>query len=338
MILSSLLNACLSQKASDLHLSQNSPPMLRVDGHLRPIDTLSLNDTKMQAIVEEFTTKEQRAHFAMQKEIDFALSHPSGRFRVNLYTHHRGIAAALRPIPTTIPSLQALDAPEILRTIIRAPHGLVLVTGPTCSGKSTTLAAMLDDINQHEALHILTLEDPIEFIHTPMRSLIHQRELKAHTLDFVTALSSALRENPNIILVGELRDLATIRLALTAAETGHLVLATLHTGSAVQAIDRLVHCFSAVEQPLIRAQLAETLVAVIAQRLYPQNNGGLVAAHEIMRTTPAIRHLIREHKTTQIYSCIQTGSSLGMQTLAQSVDKLVQAGKLGSHYLSTETF
>jgi twitching motility protein PilT len=329
-----LLTLAIQNNASDLHLSQGLPPALRIDGEL-----IFLNDITPDMIIADLiraTMNEQQWQtFQQILEIDFAYDIPeiNARFRVNAYQQQRGAAAVFRTIPTHVPTLQELALPNILQDFTKLTHGLVLVTGATGSGKSTTLAAIVDHINQHHAKHILTIEDPIEFIHHSKKSLINQREISRHTQSFQQALRSALREDPDVILVGELRDLETIRLALTAAETGHLVLATLHTASAAKSINRIIDAFPAGEKRLISTLLSESLQAVISQTLLKKCTGGRIAALEIMTCTPAIRNLIREDKIPQIYSCIQTGAAYGMQTLEQHMKVLTDKQLIASSQL-----
>ena len=273
----------------------------------------------------------QRRQFAEHLETDFSFEAPGlARFRVNAFVQRRGCAAVFRTIPSSVPSLDELGAPDVLKEITSARNGLVLVTGPTGSGKSTTLAAMVDHVNTHSPDHIITIEDPIEFVHRSKRSLVNQREVHQHTRGFAAALRSALREDPDVLLIGELRDLETIRLALTAAETGHLVLATLHTSSAPKTVDRIVEVFPGSEKAMVRAMLAESLRAVISQTLLKCCSGGRVAAHEVMVATPAIRNLVREGKVAQMYSAIQTGRSQGMWTLEQDVRRLLDSGLIAA--------
>ena len=325
MDITQLLQLCVRQKASDLHVSAGLPPMIRVDGDIRRIKIPALGASDVQSMLCGLLDEAQQATFAAKKDLDFALSVPNlGRFRANFFQQQRGPAAVFRAIPDQVPSLAAVGAPAIIQTICQESQGLVLVTGATGSGKSTTLAAMLDYKNVTTAEHILTIEDPIEFIHQPKQCLINQREVQRDTDSFATALRAALREDPDIILVGELRDLATIRLALTAAETGHLVFATLHTRSAAQTINRIIDVFPAAEKTMIRSLLSTSLRAVITQTLIKRSSGGRVAAHEILRNTPAVQNLIREDKVAQIYSAIQTGQAHGMQTLAQATETLIQ--------------
>ena len=311
--------------ASDLHLSAGLPPMIRVDGDVRRINLPSLDHTTVHDLVYDIMNDKQRKDFEEFLECDFSFEIPGlARFRVNAFNHNRGAGGVFRTIPSKILSLEDLKAPKIFKDISDYPRGVVLVTGPTGSGKSTTLAGMVNHKNENEYGHILTVEDPIEFVHESKKCLINQREVHRDTLGFNEALRSALREDPDVILVGEMRDLETIRLALSAAETGHLVFGTLHTSSAAKTIDRVVDVFPAAEKDMIRAMLSESLRAVISQTLLKKNGGGRVAAHEIMIGTPAIRNLIRENKIAQMYSAIQTGQQFGMQTLDQNLQELVQ--------------
>ena len=327
MEIGELLACAVERGASDLHLSTGMPPLLRVDGDMRPFEGPSLMGSDVRAMVREVMGEERRRAFDGSEELDFACERPGGiRFRVNAYRQHRGPAAAFRAIPSEVPGMEALDMGAVYRDIAGAPRGLVLVTGPTGSGKSTTLAAMIDFINEHRAGHILTIEDPIEFVHGHKRCLVHQREVGRDTASFDAALRAALREDPDVILVGEMRDPETIALALTAAETGHLVFATLHAGSAAKSIDRIVDAFPAGEKAGVRTALSESLHAVISQTLVPRIDGGRAAAREVLVATPAIRNLIREDKAAQIYSAIQTGAAEGMRTLDQSLLELVRAG------------
>jgi twitching motility protein PilT len=300
--------------------------MIRVHGDVRRINLPPLDHTEVHAMVYDIMNDAQRKQFDEHLECDFSFDLPGlARFRVNAFNQDRGAAAVLRTIPSRVLSLEELQAPKVFADFSTRPRGLVLVTGPTGSGKSTTLAGMVDHVNNNLYGHILTIEDPIEFVHEPRKCVINQREVGPHTLSFSNALRSALREDPDVVLVGELRDLETIRLALTAAETGHLVFGTLHTSSAAKTIDRVVDVFPAAEKEMVRAMLSESLVAVIAQALLKLKDGsGRVAAHEIMVGTPAIRNLIRENKIAQMYSMIQTGSQFGMQTLDQTLLELVR--------------
>ncbi|MDG2461279.1 MAG: type IV pilus twitching motility protein PilT [Luminiphilus sp.] len=325
MDITELLVFSVQQGASDLHLSAGLPPMIRVDGDVRRLDTPELDHATVQAVVYDIMNDRQRKNFAARLETDFSFEIPTiARFRVNAFHHHRGAGAVFRTIPCHVLSMEELGMGQVFREIAALPRGLVLVTGPTGSGKSTTLAAMIDYINDCRHDHILTIEDPIEFVHHSKRCLVNQREVYRDTLSFSEALRSALREDPDVILVGEMRDLETIRLALTAAETGHLVLGTLHTTSAAKTIDRIVDVFPAAEKSMVRSMLSESLQAVISQTLLKRRAGGQVAAHEIMRGTAAIRNLIREDKVAQMYSAIQTGQGTGMQTMDQCLQRLLQ--------------
>ena len=323
-----LLVQCLARRASDLHLSSGVPAMLRVDGDLIPMSEQVLTHVDIHAALMSIMSSAQQLQFSQNLECDFSLDLADvSRFRVNVFQQARGVSAVFRVIPHHIPSLQALHAPAIFSQLMQTSRGLVLVTGPTGSGKSTTLAAMLHALNQSKQKHIVTLEDPIEFVHTPQQCLIQQREVGTHTHSFANALRAALREDPDVILVCELRDLETIRLAITAAETGHLVLGTLHTSSAAKAMDRIVDVFPAEEKDMARSMLSESLNAVISQVLCKRKDGaGRVAAYEVMVGTPGVRNLIREGKVAQLYSAIQTGRGVGMQTLDQSLLALVQQG------------
>ena len=328
MNLQNLLCLCVTRRASDLHLSSGLPPMARVDGDLTALSDEVLTHEEMHAALMSIMSSAQQSHFKQSMESDFSFDLADvSRFRVNVLQQARGVSAVFRVIAHHIPSLQAMHAPVILTELVRKPRGLVLVTGPTGSGKSTTLAAMVDVLNQNQPKHIVTIEDPIEFVHTPQRCLIQQREVGVHTHSFANALRAALREDPDVILVGELRDLETIRLAITAAETGHLVLGTLHTSSAAKTMDRIVDVFPAEEKDMARSMLSESLNAVVSQVLCKRKDGaGRVAAYEVMVGTPAVRNLIREGKVAQLYSAIQTGSAVGMQTLDQSLAALVKQG------------
>ena len=326
MDLTELLAFVVKNKASDLHLSSGLPPMIRVHGDVKRINLPAMEHKDVHSMLYDIMNDGQRKFYEENLECDFSFAIPNlARFRVNAFVQNRGAAAVLRTIPSKILSLEQLKCPKIFTELADQPRGVVLVTGPTGSGKSTTLAAMVDYINENEYGHILTVEDPIEFVHESKKCLINQREVGPHTLSFSNALRSALREDPDVILVGEMRDLETIRLALTAAETGHLVFGTLHTSSAAKTIDRVIDVFPAAEKEMVRAMLSESLRAVISQTLCKtKDGGGRVAAHEIMIGTPAIRNLIREAKIAQMYSAIQTGQGLGMQTLDQNLAELVK--------------
>ncbi|MCH8931061.1 MAG: type IV pilus twitching motility protein PilT [Proteobacteria bacterium] len=322
-----LLTFSVKNKASDLHLSADMPPLIRVDGDVKRLNMPALSHKEVHAMMYDIMNDKQRKDYEEFFETDFSFEIPKlARFRVNAFNQHRGAAAVFRTIPSVILSLDDLQAPKIFRDVAMYPRGLVLVTGPTGSGKSTTLAALIDYINDNKPDHIITIEDPIEFVHESRRCLINQREVHRDTLGFNEAMRSALREDPDVILIGEMRDLETIRLALTAAETGHLVFGTLHTSSAAKTVDRIVDVFPAAEKDMVRAMLSESLRAVISQTLLKRIGGGRIAAHEIMIGTPAIRNLIREGKIAQMYSAIQTGQGLGMQTLDQNLSELMQKG------------
>lgn len=327
MDIGELLAFGVKNRASDLHLSAGLPPMIRVDGDVRRINVPPMDHTAVHDLVYDIMNDKQQKDYEEFLECDFSFEIPGlARFRVNAFNQNRGAGAVFRTIPSEILSLEDLNAPAIFKDIADYPRGVVLVTGPTGSGKSTTLAAMINHKNETEYGHILTVEDPIEFVHQSKKCLINQREVHRDTLGFNEALRSALREDPDVILVGEMRDLETIRLALSAAETGHLVFGTLHTSSAAKTIDRVVDVFPAEEKDMVRAMLSESLRAVISQTLLKKNGGGRVAAHEIMIGTPAIRNLIRENKIAQMYSAIQTGQQFGMQTLDQNLKGLVEKG------------
>lgn len=327
MDITQLLAFGVKNNASDLHLSAGLPPMIRVDGEMRRINLPVLEHKQVHGMVYDIMNDNQRKSYEEFWECDFSFEIPGvARFRVNAFNQGRGAGAVFRTIPSKVLSLEQLNAPNSFRKIADNPRGLVLVTGPTGSGKSTTLAAMVDYKNENEYGHILTIEDPIEFVHQSKKSLVNQREVHRDTRNFEAALRSALREDPDTILVGEMRDLETIRLALTAAETGHLVFGTLHTTSAPKTIDRIVDVFPAAEKEMVRSMLSESLQAVISQTLLRKRNGGRVAAHEILIGTRAIRNLIRENKIAQMRSAMQTGQGDGMQTLDQSLQALVMKG------------
>ena len=324
MDITELLAFSARQNASDLHLSAGLPPMIRVDGEIRRINVPPMDHGEVQSLIYDIMNDQQRRDFEDQLETDFSFEVPGvARFRVNAFNQSRGAGAVFRTIPSKILSLEDLGMPDVIQEFAKMPRGLVLVTGPTGSGKSTTLAGMIDYINDQRYDHILTIEDPIEFLHESKRCLVNQREVHRDTQSFSAALRSALREDPDVILVGEMRDLETIRLALTAAETGHLVFGTLHTTSAAKTVDRIIDVFPAEEKAMVRSMLSESLMAVVSQTLLKKKSGGRVAALEIMRGTPAIRNLIREDKVAQMYSAIQTGQSVGMQTMDQSLQTLV---------------
>lgn len=327
MDITELLGFSVKQGASDLHLTAGMPPLIRVDGDIRKINIPAMDHKEVHSLVYEIMTDKQRKDFEQFLETDFSFEVPGlARFRVNAFNQNRGAAAVFRTIPSKVLSMDELGMGPIFKQVSDLARGLVVVTGPTGSGKSTTLAAMMDYVNNTRYEHILTIEDPIEFVHESKKCLVNQREVHRDTLGFAEALRSALREDPDIILVGELRDLETIRLALTAAETGHLVFGTLHTTSAAKTIDRIIDVFPAAEKSMVRSMLSESLQAVISQALLKKTGGGRIAAHEIMIGTPAIRNLIREDKVAQMYSAIQTGSSVGMKTLDQCLKELLQKG------------
>jgi twitching motility protein PilT len=327
MDIAQLLAFGVKQGASDLHLSAGLPPMIRVDGDIRRINVPEMDHKQVHDMIYDIMSDKQRKDYEEYLETDFSFEIPGlARFRVNAFNHNRGAGGVFRTIPSKILSLEDLNAPKIFQEISEYPRGIVLVTGPTGSGKSTTLAAMVDYKNDSEYGHILTVEDPIEFVHESKKCLVNQREVHRDTLGFNEALRSALREDPDTILVGEMRDLETIRLALSAAETGHLVFGTLHTSSAAKTIDRIVDVFPAAEKAMVRSMLSESLKAVISQTLMKKIGGGRIAAHEIMIGTPAIRNLIREDKVAQMYSAIQTGQNVGMQTLDQNLKTLLASG------------
>ncbi len=323
-----LLEMMIQYGASDLHVSAGSPPLLRIDGVLKRIKYHDLSEKEVEVLLLEMLDEDQVEFLRERKDIDFAYSlDGKARFRANVFIEKGGYAGAFRLIPTQIKTIRELNLPDAVQTLSRLRSGLVLVTGPTGSGKSTTLAAMIDLINKEKNFHIITLEDPIEFIYPIGKCLIHQRQIGFHVKDFKSGLKASLREDPDVILVGEMRDLETIHLALTAAETGLLVLATLHTASAPKTVDRIVDVFPTYQQAQIRTMLSESLKGVVAQRLLRRADGkGRVAAVEIMICNPAIQNLIREGKTYQIYSVLQTGTALGMQTMDSHIKRMVQQG------------
>jgi len=331
MEITQLLEFSVQQGASDLHLSSGQPPIIRIHGDIQRIDAPAFGAEELQTMIYDVMNDEQRRQFESNLEADFSFELPNiARFRANIFQQNRGISAVFRTIPSKVLTLEDLGAPESFKEISGLHRGLVLVTGPTGSGKSTTLAAMVDHVNKNSSGHILTIEDPIEFVHEPVRCLINQREVHRDTQSFANALRSALREDPDVILVGELRDLETIRLALTAAETGHLVFGTLHTSSAAKTIDRIIDVFPAEEKEMVRSMLSESLQAVISQALLKKKSGGRIAVHEIMLANSAIRNLIREAKVAQMYSVIQTSTQAGMQTLDQDLQKMVAKGHISS--------
>ncbi len=332
MDISELLAFSVKNNASDLHLSSGMPPMIRVHGDVRRINLPVMPHQEVHGMIYDIMSDGQRKTYEERLEVDFSFEIPGlARFRVNAFNQDRGAAAVFRTIPSKVLSLEDLNCPRVFADLCLRPRGLVLVTGPTGSGKSTTLAAMVNHVNENLNSHIITIEDPIEFLHDSKRCLINQREVGPHTLSFDNALRSALREDPDVILVGEMRDLETIRLALTAAETGHLVFGTVHTSSAAKTIDRIVDVFPAEEKEMVRSMLSESLVAIISQSLLKRkDDSGRIAAHEIMVATPAIRNLIRENKIAQMYSTIQTGNNVGMQTLDQNLIDLVRRNTISA--------
>lgn len=327
MDIAELLAFSVKNNASDLHLSAGLPPMIRVDGDIRRINVAALDHKTVHGLIYDIMNDKQRKDFEEFFETDFSFEIPGlARFRVNAFNQNRGAGAVFRTIPSNILTLEDLGCPPVFQEMAKNPRGLILVTGPTGSGKSTTLAAVINHLNENSFAHILTIEDPIEFVHQSKKCLVNQREVHRDTLGFAESLRSALREDPDIILVGEMRDLETIRLALTAAETGHLVFGTLHTSSAAKTIDRVIDVFPAGEKQMVRSMLSESLRGVISQTLLKRIGGGRTAAWEIMIGTPAIRNLIREDKVAQMYSAIQTGQGQGMQTLDQHLQQLVSKG------------
>ncbi|RVU31529.1 MULTISPECIES: type IV pilus twitching motility protein PilT [Neptunomonas] len=329
MDITELLSFTVQQGASDLHITAGMPPMIRVDGDVRRIKLPALEHKQVHSLIYDIMNDKTRKDFEDTLEADFSFEVPGlARFRVNAFNQNRGAAAVFRTIPSKVLSMEQLGMGKVFQDLSLKPRGLVLVTGPTGSGKSTTLAAMIDFINDNRSDHILTIEDPIEFVHESKKCLVNQREVHRDTQSFSNALRSALREDPDVILVGEMRDLETISLALTAAETGHLVFGTLHTTSAAKTIDRIIDVFPAAEKDMVRSMLSESLQGVISQTLLKKVGGGRCAAHEIMCGTPAIRNLIREDKVAQMYSAIQTGAAFGMKTLDQSLTELLQKGMI----------
>ena len=322
-----LLHQLWEAKGTDLLLTAGARPLVRVDGDLRALeDRPVLTGEDTDALVRALLTPSQEAAFSGRRELDFSFTWEQARVRGNAFYQRDALACALRLIPSAIPSFADLDVPPAVQRLATLKQGLVLVTGPTGSGKSTTLASLIDHVNTHRALHVLTIEDPIEYVHEHKRSAVNQREVGEDTDSFVDALRNALREDPDVILVGEMRDLESIRFALTLAETGHLVFATLHTNDTSQAVDRMVDVFPGDQQPQIRVQLASSLTAVVHQRLMPRQGGGLVAAYEVLLATAPVRNLVKEGKTNQLRNQIVTGQKDGMQTLEQSLSALVVAG------------
>lgn len=325
-----LLEQVVKEDASDLHLTVGVPPTLRVDGALKPIpNTPPLTEKEVEALIFSVVDETQKDIFLKDKEVDFSFAFGDvARFRANAYHQKGNMGLALRLIPTKIRTLDDLGMPKVVANFTDLPRGLVLVTGPTGSGKSTTLAAMIDKINHERAVHIITIEDPIEYTHAPVKSLIEQREVHYDTRSFSAALRSALREDPDVVLIGEMRDLETIAAAITIAETGHLVLATLHTNNAAQSVDRMIDVFPPHQQQQIRTQLSNILQAIVSQRLIPAIGGGRIAASEVMIATPAVRNIIREGKSHQLDAVIQTGAEEGMQTMDRTLANLVKSGKI----------
>ncbi len=321
-----VLRFAVKQNASDIHFSSGMPPIIRIVGELKRVELPPVEKDELQSFIYPFLREEQRRELENNREVDISLAIPGiSRYRVNVFKHMNGLSASFRVIPEAVRSLDELMLPSVLKEMIRHRKGLILVTGPTGSGKSTTLAAMIDEINRTRREHIITLEDPIEYVHQPRQSMIHQREINVHTPDFATGLRSALREDPDVILVGEMRDLETITNALHAAETGHLVFSTLHTNSAAETIDRVINVFPAEQQQQIRIVLAASLIGVIAQRLVKRaHQNARIALLEVLVGTPAVRNLIREGKTHQLDSAIQTGSDVGMRSFQRSLDELRQ--------------
>lgn len=326
-----LLTICVQKKASDLHLSSGCKAKYRVDGDLIDIESSPvLNDKAISQMLLEIMTDDQKTELVETFECDFSIDDKENdsRFRVNAFFHNRGYGAVFRRLENKIPTLDQFGAPAVLKGVQSKKGGLILVTGPTGSGKSSTLAALVNELNAKEDTHILTIEDPVEFVHVSQRALVNQREVKRDTKSFNAALKSALREDPDCILVGEMRDLETIKLALEAAETGHLVLGTLHTMSAIKTVDRVISVFPPAEQELVRNMLAESLEIVISQRLLKRKGGGRVASYEVLIANSGIRNMIKENKLPQIYTSLQTGSAKGMITMEQSIENLLKAGTI----------
>lgn len=325
-----LFKIMVEQNASDLHLTSGAPPYLRLHGKMMPLNYKELTSQEVQGLLFEILTEKQKKSFIEKWELDCAYTVAGlARFRCNIFMQRKGLAGVFRIIPEKIKSAQELNLPQGILDLIDCDRGLILVTGPTGSGKSTTLAAMIHEINMNSESHIITVEDPIEFVHQNIKSVINQREVGSHTKSFSNALKAALREDPDILLVGELRDLETISLALTAAETGHIVFGTLHTNNAAKTIDRIIDVFPSGQQAQIRTMLSESLRGVVAQTLFPRADGqGRVAAYEILKGTKAVANLIREGKIHQIPSAIQTGSSAGMVSFEKYIDDLVKKGKV----------
>lgn len=333
-----LLIEATQRGASDLHLTEGLPPTIRVDGRLQRLNYEILKPHDVQKLVYEVLTDQQIQWFEKVRELDFSYGISGvGRFRFNVYRQRGSVGAAMRSIATSIPSIEELKLPPLLRDLTRKPSGLILVTGPTGAGKSTTLASMIDIINRERDCHIMTIEDPIEYLHTHRRSMVNQRELGQDTNSFENALRAVLREDPDVILVGELRDLETIGTAITMAETGHLVFATLHTRNAPQTIDRIIDVFPAHQQDQIKVQLANALEAIVAQLLLPRVGGGRVPAVEIMLATSAVRNLVREGRSEQLYSVIETGAQVGMQTMDRSLVHLLRRGAITIETANTTT-
>lgn len=324
------LDEVIKRDASDLHLQVGLPPMLRIDGALKPVEEgKELTDDQIEALIFSLLDEEQKTIYVKDKEIDFSFAYGDlGRFRVNAFHEKGNPAAALRLIPTKIRTLEELGMPKVVSGFTDIPRGLVLVTGPTGSGKSTTLAAAIDLINRNKAVHIITIEDPIEYQHHHKKSIVVQREVHFDTYSFGAALRSALREDPDVVLIGEMRDLETIATAITIAETGHLVLATLHTNNAAQSVDRMIDVFPPHQQQQIRVQLSSVLQGIVSQRLIPMVGGGRIAAAEILVVTPAVRNIIRESKTHQLDAVIQTGAEHGMQSMDKTLVTLIHEGKI----------